>query len=287
MTNRSMTQNTDIKQPILSNFTVRLLTAIVLIPIGLVGARIGGVIWTAMLSIVVIVAAIEFYLMASGRWSQGSAVTGVPMALGVLLAFHVENAILVPVVIGIGAVLTFVWEYLRHPSDLNQCLWQAITTVAGVLYVGVPIGAMIALRNKPDGFLWIIVLLAVTWGTDTFAYFGGRAFGRRKLAPKLSPKKTIEGAIVGVIGGILPALLFLAVGDKITVPALIMICLAPLVAIGGDLFESALKRFFEVKDSHVAGLNLIPGHGGVLDRIDALLMVSFFFYVFMLLTGIS
>lgn len=285
-----MTQNTDItetKQTLLSNFMVRLLTAIVLIPIVLFGARIGGVVWTALVLALAIVATIEFYMLASGRWSQGSAITGVPMVLATLLAFHFEYAILVPVVIIVGALMTTIWEYVRHPSDLNQCLWQAITTVAGVLYVGLPIGAMIAIRNMNDGFLWLMVLFAVTWGTDTFAYFGGRAFGKHKLAPKLSPKKTIEGAIVGVFGGILPALLFMAVGDKIEPVSLIMICLAPFVAIGGDLFESALKRFFNVKDSHVAGLNIIPGHGGVLDRIDALLMVSLFFYVFMLLTGIG
>lgn len=273
------------KQPALSNFTVRILTAMTLIPIGLLAARIGGVVWLGMLLILAVVGGIEFYLLASGRWSQGSAITGVPMIVLVLLAFYVQEPLLVPLIFLLGSVVTLGIEIVRHPSDLRQSLWQVITTLAGVTYVGIPVGCMVALRRENDGFLWVMVLFAATWGTDTFAYFGGRAFGKRKLAPKLSPNKTIEGAIIGIIGGIIPAMLFLAYGEKLNTTTFIMIAIAPFVAIAGDLFESALKRFFNVKDSHVAGLNIIPGHGGVLDRVDALLMVTVFFYVYLTLTN--
>lgn len=273
------------KQPALSNFTVRILTAMTLIPIGLLAARIGGVVWLGVLLILAVIGGVEFYLLASGRWSQGSAITGVPMIVLVLLAFYVQEPLLVPLIFLLGSVVTLGIEIVRHPSDLRQSLWQVITTLAGVTYVGIPVGCMVALRRENDGFLWVMVLFAATWGTDTFAYFGGRAFGKRKLAPKLSPNKTIEGAIIGIIGGIIPAMLFLAYGEKLNTTTFIMIAIAPFVAIAGDLFESALKRFFNVKDSHVAGLNIIPGHGGVLDRVDALLMVTVFFYVYLTLTN--
>lgn len=274
-----------VKQPVLSNFTVRLLTAMTLIPIGLLGARIGGVVWLAMLLLLAVIGGVEFYLLASGRWSQGSALTGIPMIVLILLAFYVREPLLVPLIFLIGSVVTLIIEIIRHPSDLRQSLWQVITTLAGVLYVGVTVGCLVALRREDDGFLWTMVLFAVTWGTDSFAYFGGRAFGKRKLAPKLSPNKTVEGALIGIIGGILPALLFLAVGEKLNAVTFIMVAIGPFVAIAGDLFESALKRFFNVKDSHVAGLNIIPGHGGVLDRVDALLMVTLFFYVYLTITN--
>ena len=273
------------KQPALSNSTVRLLTAMILIPIVLIGAKIGGVVWLALLLILAVVGGIEFYMLASGRWSQGSALTGVPMIVLILLAFYVQEPLLVPVIYALGSVVTLIIEIVRHPNDLRQSIWQVITTLAGVTYVGIPVGCMVALRGEDDGFLWVMVLFAATWGTDTFAYFGGRAFGKHKLSPKLSPNKTVEGAVIGIIGGIIPAMLFLAYGEKLNLTTFILIAIAPFVAIAGDLFESALKRFFKVKDSHVAGLNIIPGHGGVLDRVDALLMVTVFFYVYLTLTA--
>ena len=273
------------KQPALSNSTVRLLSAMTLIPIVLLGARIGGVVWLALLLVLAVVGGIEFYLLASGRWSQGSALTGIPMIVLISLAFYVQEPLLVPLIYVLGSVVTLIVEIVRHPNDLRQSIWQVITTLAGVTYVGIPVGCLVALRGEDDGFLWLMVLFAATWGTDTFAYFGGRAFGKHKLSPKLSPNKTIEGAVIGVIGGIIPAMLFLAYGDKLNLTTFIMIAIAPFIAIAGDLFESALKRFFKVKDSHVAGLNIIPGHGGVLDRVDALLMVTVFFYVYLTLTS--
>lgn len=273
------------KQPALSNSTVRLLSAMTLIPIVLLGARIGGVVWLALLLVLAVVGGIEFYLLASGRWSQGSALTGIPMIVLISLAFYVQEPLLVPLIYVLGSVVTLIVEIVRHPNDLRQSIWQVITTLAGVTYVGIPVGCLVALRGEDDGFLWLMVLFAATWGTDTFAYFGGRAFGKHKLSPKLSPNKTIEGAVIGVIGGIIPAMLFLAYGDKLNLTTFIMIAIAPFIAIAGDLFESALKRFFKVKDSHVAGLNIIPGHGGVLDRVDALLMVTVFFYVYLTLTA--
>ena len=102
------------------------------------------------------------------------------------------------------------------------------------------------------------MILCVTWGTDTFAYIGGRLWGKTKLAPKLSPKKTVEGAIVGAIGGITGALILLAYTHTISPGSLIFVLLAPLVAIAGDLVESALKRFFGVKNSHIDGWIFCP-----------------------------
>src|SRR5690606_17236083 len=99
------------------------------------------------------------------------------------------------------------------------------------------------------------------WGSDTFAYLGGRFFGKTKLAPVLSPKKTVEGAIIGIFGGIIPATLVLFLGEQLTTGSFLLVCAGPFAAIGGDLFESALKRYFGVKDSHIAGLNIFPGHG--------------------------
>lgn len=277
----------NVKQPVLSNLMVRLLTALVLVPLGLIGARIGGVIWTALLMPLAVVGVLEFYLLARGRNSGGSTIIGIPIILGVMVAFHLEAFEVAGLLLLVGTGLAFVREFIRSGDSLEQVLRQTTTTLFGILYIGLPLASLIALRALPEGFLWVMVVFSATWGTDTFAYFGGRAFGKHKLAPRLSPSKTIEGAFFGVWGGFLPALLFVAVQDKLSVAAVIMILFAPLVAIAGDLFESALKRFFGVKDSHIHGLNILPGHGGVLDRIDSLLMVTGYVYVFILITGIG
>jgi phosphatidate cytidylyltransferase len=172
-------------------------------------------------------------------------------------------------------------------QDAPLAVSQAMLTVIGVLYVGFPGGFAIAIRALPDGLLWLTVVLAATWGADTCAYFAGVMFGKHKLAPRLSPKKTVEGAIGGLIGGFALALLVLVIGDQVNSTTLVMIALAPPVSIVGDLGESAIKRFFGVKDSHLPGLDLIPGHGGVLDRMDALLVVVTFCYLYLLATGIT
>ncbi|MFS8543566.1 MAG: phosphatidate cytidylyltransferase, partial [Limnochordales bacterium] len=105
--------------------------------------------------------------------------------------------------------------------------------------------------------------------------------------PHISPKKTVEGAIVGVIGGIVPATLVLVAADKFTTSAMIPLALGPLLAILGDLVESGLKRLFQVKDSHLTGFDILPGHGGVLDRVDGLILVTVFAYAYLVSTGLA
>lgn len=148
-------------------------------------------------------------------------------------------------------------------------LWAAW----GVLYAGLPAAAMAFLRGDSSEGLWtILFLFAVVWGTDTIAYFTGRAMGGPKLAPSISPGKTWSGAIGGTLGGIIAACIVAlyawgAVGLLgICVAALLLSVTSQL----GDLFESAIKRHHGVKDSGT----LIPGHGGVMDRVDGLVAAA-------------
>lgn len=143
----------------------------------------------------------------------------------------------------------------------------------GVLYAGLPAAAMALLRGSSLEGLWaILFLLGVVWGTDTIAYFTGRALGGPKLAPAISPGKTWSGAIGGAIGGVIVATVIatFAWGDS----GILAICLvAFLLSVAsqiGDLFESAIKRRHGVKDSGT----LIPGHGGIMDRVDGLVAAA-------------
>jgi phosphatidate cytidylyltransferase len=164
-------------------------------------------------------------------------------------------------------------------------LADAAATVFAPIYLGLPLGALAAVRvDDPgrDGRLVLLLLLATIVVSDSAQYYCGRAFGRRPLSPEISPKKTVEGALGGVVFGTLA----MAVGGRyIFASPLWMLALLgatiSLLGIVGDLFESLLKRSAGVKDSS----NLIPGHGGVLDRIDSWLFAAPVYYVFVRLVA--
>lgn len=165
-------------------------------------------------------------------------------------------------------MLTFVlWRGIGHARLLPVAWW-----ITGVLYVGVLGAHLLLLRDLDDGQRWLLFLLAVTFATDTGAYAVGRLIGRHRLAPAISPGKTWEGAGGGLAAGAAAAViapLLLDVGTDAPGPVLLALAL-PVAAMLGDLLESGLKRRMGVKDIS----KLLPGHGGLLDRLDSLLLVG-------------
>jgi phosphatidate cytidylyltransferase len=161
---------------------------------------------------------------------------------------------------------------------LGMTIERAAARAFALWYIGMPLG-MLAAIHAAAGPATTILLLATVVVSDTAQYYTGRLFGRRPLAPAISPKKTIEGAVGGAVLGTL----FLVVAGGSVLPAATPLSLAALglvvvlVGIFGDLFESRLKRVAGMKDS----ATLIPGHGGVLDRIDALLFATPVFYLYL------
>lgn len=181
-------------------------------------------------------------------------------------------------------------------QDLRQTLFAAALSYLGFLYVAYPLGAISIVGHHATGRLLVFVFLIVVWSGDIFAYYVGRAFGRHKLAPNISPNKTWEGAAASLIGAALVSLLLFrylhSIGNLLVkigsfpsgsvlyadthvysppwLIALVFGLLVNLTAQCGDLVESALKRGAGVKDSGT----LLPGHGGFLDRIDAMLLAA-------------
>lgn len=179
-----------------------------------------------------------------------------------------ENAVMVLVLL---IVLVTMAAALFAAKEMKQFFGTATTTVFGTLYVGLTLSFLTPLRfaDFRDGRILVIFLFVITWANDIFAFVVGRGVGRTQLIPRVSPKKTVEGSIGGIVGSLLLAWgyahWFWGTAEVKTV-----ILLAGLVALAGqigDLVESALKRSAEVKDSGT----LLPGHGGLLDRIDSLL----------------
>lgn len=168
---------------------------------------------------------------------------------------------------------------LSQVREIPGAANRLAASVFGVFYVGGLLSCLPLLhRSRSDGPGWVALAIAVTFANDTGAYFAGRAFGRHKLAPAISPGKTVEGAVGGCAAALTVTLVAwayflsnLRLRDAVTIGLL-----ASVVGPAGDLVESLLKRTAGVKDSGRS----IPGHGGLLDRVDALLFVSAFVYLY-------
>ncbi len=175
--------------------------------------------------------------------------------------------LLPPYLLGLLLIL-FAVRFLRGEELAGALPWVS-ERLLGVVYIAVPLSYLIVLRETPLGPWWILFVFIVIWANDTFAYYVGRALGRKKLCPKVSPGKTVEGAAGGLLGGVLAAVIFVKFAELGMAPAVIVACALLLGALGiaGDLVESVLKRGAGVKDSG----SIIPGHGGVLDRLDSTL----------------
>lgn len=201
---------------------------------------------------------------AEARWSglgvraASAAVLVVPVLAAVYFGSPWFTALIVVAAVLMG------WEWAQ------MCNRQTLWLTGGLVYIAVPCGALIWLRGDDHaGMITIFWLFAVVWTADIGAYLSGRAIGGPKLAPRISPKKTWAGFIGGIsLAGLVAASFALAwEGDNPVFLGLwgVIVAIASQV---GDLFESAAKRHFGVKDSS----NLIPGHGGILDRVDALVV---------------
>ena len=270
-----------------TDLRARLITASVLLPIAILASLAGGWLFLLLALPIMCVGMLEFYVMEKDTAMQGSSLTGIPTGIVVVLSFFLQHDWLWQAALLGGVILTLALELSRQPQHPIRALKQVGTTLCGVVYIAFPASFLVSLRNAPqDGVIWLFVVYAITWGTDSFGYVFGKTFGRTKLAPLISPNKTVEGAIGGILSAWVPAfclLLFTGAFQPVLIP---MIVAGPFIAVSGDLFESALKRFFRVKDSYVAGFNVFPGHGGVLDRIDALVWVASWVFLYLYAVGI-
>jgi len=241
-----------------SDLLVRTLSGAGLIALALVALAVGGFpLW-------LLAAVAGVFMMA--EWSDLQGAAPQTKRLGQYVLF-VPLALLCPIAAGpnffalgvLAGAFFFLGIVTRRPG-----------LAAGVLYCGLPIYALLLIRQEPDGLRNALWALALVWATDIGAYFAGRAIGGPKLAPRVSPNKTWAGLVGGICAATALALA-LAMRGAYALP-LRFVLATPLLAIvaqGGDLLESHLKRRAGVKDSG----NVIPGHGGVLDRLDGVVPV--------------
>jgi phosphatidate cytidylyltransferase len=240
----------------------RVVAAVAMGSVALAAAWVGGFVFAAFWWLASIVVLWEWQRLVGGeRLIERVAAGGVALALAALSALH--NSIL-----GVVAALIVGAVAVGWIAGRREATWAA----AGLLYAGALVASIGLLRVSPSfGLAAVLWLFAVVWGADIAAYFAGRLIGGPRLWPSVSPGKTWAGAIIGAFAGAVLGLALAAWTNRLA--ALFWLGLATaIVSELGDLFESALKRRFGVKDSS----GLIPGHGGMMDRLDAFTSASFF-----------
>ena len=245
-----------------SELALRVCSALVLIPLAIGTAYLGGWSFAAFWGLAAIGVLWEWLSLVAGADRRSVLMSGgaaIALALALVVTGHHLAAMIVLAMGTLGAAAL---------APAERRTWVA----SGIPYAGALGLAPIVLRSDQEyGFLAIILLFAVVWATDIVAYFVGRAVGGPKLMPQVSPKKTWSGALGGTIAAVVAAIVVARTAGLNGVFAIAMLAVVlSIFAQGGDLFESFLKRRFGAKDSS----HLIPGHGGLMDRLDGFVMAS-------------
>jgi phosphatidate cytidylyltransferase len=219
---------------------------------------------------------VSSWRLAIGLGLGGLAVWGLYRMAGV----QPGGAVLTAAALPAGVVAAVLLIELFTGRRLGTALPAAGFWFFGALYLGVMLGHLVLLRALERGADAVLFVVTVTWMVDSAAYFGGRRFGRHPLAPVISPKKTVEGAVAGLAGGIMTAFIvrYWWLPELSGVESLVVGLLLGCVGQLGDLVESMFKRRAEVKDSG----GWIPGHGGLLDKVDSLVFTAPTFYYYLI-----
>jgi phosphatidate cytidylyltransferase len=201
---------------------------------------------------------------------------GLAGCVALIISPHEPGMALPSLLVSLIAILS-IPLLIRTPLD--QSVKDAALALTGMMYIGLTLGYLVAVRLLQQGEWLLFFLLLVTWAADTGAYYVGTLYGQRRLAPRISPKKTIEGLAGGLFAALLIAFAarWTFLSDMSNWDVLVLALLLTVAGLWGDLVESAIKRSVGVKDSG----GLLPGHGGMLDRLDSLLFTAptFYYYV--------
>lgn len=256
-----------------ADLKLRLISAVILGPLVLLITYWGGTAFALLTLLAATLFLWEWITITGAREAHAATVISLVTLVALAVLEFADLPALGLVALVLGAAATFA------VSGFNKAgRWGA----EGVLYSGLALFSLLVIREGTNGLLFTFFLMFVVWATDIFAYFTGRAFGGPKLWKRVSPKKTWSGAV----GGLICAALFgtgvvaFAGAENLVAWALLAMVLS-IVSQAGDLLESAIKRRFDVKDSS----RLIPGHGGIMDRVDGLVAAAIFAVFIGLIAG--
>jgi phosphatidate cytidylyltransferase len=241
-------------------------------PLALAAAYVGGAPFAAFWGIAAIGVWWEWSSLVIGRKRQALFMAGALTLAGAFVALTLARLDIALIVVGLGVVL------VGALAPDGRRVWCA----AGVAYASALASTLVLRADPAEGFVAIVFLFVVVWVTDILAYFVGRALGGPKLWPSISPKKTWSGAIGGAFAATVAGVALAHIAGMRSLTAIALVALAlSAVAQAGDLFESWVKRRFGTKDAS----RLIPGHGGLMDRLDGFLAATFLAVIIGLLRG--
>ena len=266
-------------------FFTRLISGAILLAVMILAVCVNGPLLFFFLLAISLIGMFELYRAAGIRKERENLLTAAAYAgaaaFYVLVWFSLKDFYL-PGLMAAMIVLLFVYVFM-YPKYHSG---EVMTAFFGIVYVAVSLSFIYQTRGLPDGQFTVWLIFICSWGCDTMAYVSGMLFGKHKMAPALSPKKTLEGAVGGVLGAaLIGAVYAAAVGrflssDQNPVLAYALIsAVGALVSMVGDLAASAIKRNHNIKDYG----NLIPGHGGILDRFDSVIITAPIIYMLSLI----
>jgi phosphatidate cytidylyltransferase len=260
----------------------RVITAAIGIPVLIFAIWFGDPWFSFLIAAAALAGAYEFYHMANLGRRDPLLYLGLLWTLALVLSAHYKNPDVLPIVV--TAIMLISLICLLYRPSREEAFRNWAWTIVGALYVGWMLSYWLRLRGLEYGQNWVYLAMLTTFANDTGAYFVGKARGKHKLAPTMSPSKTWEGAIGGLISAVLAVIVIATVLNLISPFAfeywqtILLGFLVGLFAQIGDLVESLLKRNTGVKESG----NLLPGHGGILDRFDSLIFVGAVIYYYVL-----
>lgn len=254
---------------------MRIITAIVGIPLLIGVLYLGGVYWQGFMALLAVIGLYEYFSMMRNKGLR-PLVLPAYFITGVLL-FRDQLSPYLPVLFFVGLFLMVLVLVISYP---RYCVDDLVFSFFGAFYIGYLFSYALAFSGLGRVFHYILLVFILAWASDAGGYIFGKLWGKNKLTPQLSPGKTWEGAIGGVLLTVALALLFssLVKIENLNFSYTVLLgVLASVTAQVGDLLESAIKRYFEVKDSG----HIIPGHGGVLDRFDSFMLLLPVVYYFL------
>jgi len=262
----------------MAELTRRILVALFGIPILMTATFLGDWFFFSVIVIISSVSQWEFYKIQTKKEIFPQSITGVIVGLAILLCINTREWVIIDSILIMALMFILANEMFRRYKNISANIG---VTLLGILYIPLFLGTLVYIRSYVDqiwagtpfaGFKFVMAIFISIWICDTFAYGFGKRFGRRKLYEKVSPNKTLLGGIAGIIGSIL-VFSIITFSDVLPLTwwqALIFGIVIGIVGQTGDLVESWFKRDAGVKDTS----NLLPGHGGMLDRFDSIIFVS-------------
>lgn len=245
---------------------------------------VGGIGFLFVINLIIGFGLFEFYRMMEAKGIRPYKTVGIAAGLGVSWYIYFQGGVFSSLFITLVLVGVMVLELFRRDGEL--AVFHISTTIFGIFYVAWLGSHIILLRQLGEvapggdvGGSYVLLTFALVWATDTGAYFVGKAFGRRRLAPRISPKKSFEGAAGGIVLALITAIAArYTFAPYLTLASSVVLGLvAPVMGILGDLVESLIKRDVKIKDTSRA----LPGHGGMLDRFDSALFIAPLVYYYL------